>query len=268
MLEDVTVAVDVAGLRNVVVYNNYGRLDPSKPFAPFGPLPTLSSYLVLGSPEIARKHLESLTLNLQWGGLPQDDGGFEAFYRAYGPHFQTESFVSTVALLHDGQWHGAGRQPLFTLDPESDRLRESIKILVDEAAVSKHWRASPEASPFDKGARNGYLRLQLAGPAGAFGHEQYPTVLSEPVAANARSKQPAKLPNPAYRPVLERVTLDYRARTTLSLIGAAASTTANAADVVLHLHPFGVHALDALGTGGYHPLLPRASDDGNLYIGI
>jgi len=266
MLEDVTVAVDVTGVRNVVIYNNYGRLDPSKPFAPFGPLPTLSSYLVLGAPETARKHLDSLTLNLQWGGLPQDDGGFEAFYRAYGLHFQTESFVSSVALLHDGQWHSAGRRSLFALDPESDRLRESIEIPVDEAAVRKHWRASLEACPFDKGARNGYIRLQLAGPAGAFGHEQYPTLLSETVAANARSKQLAKLPNPPYTPLLERVTLDYRARTTLSLVGA--SERASAADVVLHLHPFGIQALDALGTGGYHPLLPRADDDGNLYIGI
>ena len=268
MLDDVTVAVHVTGIRNVVVYNNYGRLDPSKPLAPFGPLPTLSSYLVLGAPEIARKHLESLTLNLEWGQLPQDDGGFEAYYRAYGGDFHTESFVATVALLHDGQWHGAGSRPLFALDPESDRLRASIEISVDEGEVRKHWRASPEACPFDKGARNGYVRLQLAGPRGAFGHEQYPTLLSETVTENARLKRASKLPNPPYTPALERLTLDYRARTTLSLAGAAGSTTASAAGMVLHLYPFGLQALGSVGAGRYHPLLPRADDDGNLYIGI
>src|ERR1051326_1651161 len=47
------------------------------------------------------------TLNLEGGRLPQDDGGFESFYRAYGTDWQTESFVSTIALLHDGQWHGS-----------------------------------------------------------------------------------------------------------------------------------------------------------------
>ena len=268
MLDDVTVAVHVTGVRNVVVYNNYGRLDPSKPFAPFGPLPSLSSYLVLSAPEIARKHLESLTLNLEWGRLPQDDGGFGAFYRAYGPDWQTESFVSTVALLHDGQWHGAGSRPLFALDPESDRLQPSIEISVDEAAVRKHWRASPEAYPFDKGARNGYVRVQLTGPAGAFGHEQYPTLLSETVTANARRKQPAKLPNPPYTPLLERLTLDYRARSTVSLAGTAVSTPAAATETVMHLLPFGIQALEPVGTGGYPPLLPRADDDGNLFIGI
>ena len=268
MLDDVTVAVHVTGVRNVFVYNNYGRLDPSKPFAPFGPLPALSSYLVLGAPEIARKHLESLTLNLEWGRLPQDDGGFDAFYRAYGADFETASFVSTVALLHDGQWHSAGSQPLFALDPDSDRLRASIDIPVDEAAVRKHWRASPEAYPFDKGARNGYVRLQLAGPPGAFGHEQYPTLLSETVAANARRKRPSRLPNPPYTPLLERLTLDYRARSTLSLVGAAVPTTVSVSGTVLHLLPFGIQALEPVGTGGHHPLLPRADDDGNLYIGI
>ena len=268
MLDDVTVAVHVTGVRNVVVYNNYGRLDPSKPFAPYGPLPSLSSYLVLGAPEITRKHLEALTLNLEWGRLPQDDSGFEAYYRAYGTHWQTDSFVSTVALLHDGQWHGAGSRPLFALDPESDRLQSASEISVDEAAVRKHWRASPEACPFDKGARNGYVRLQLAGPLGAFGHEQYPTLLSETVTENARRKQPLKLPNPPYTPLLERLTLDYRARGTLSLVGVAVSTSAGATDTVMHLLPFGIQALEPVGTGGYHPLLPRADDDGNLYLGI
>ena len=268
MLDDVTVAVHVTGVRNVVVYNNYGRLDPSKPFAPFGPLPSLSSYLVLGAPEITRKHLESLTLNLEWGRLPQDDSGFEAYYRAYGTDWQTESFTSTVALLHDGQWHGAGSRPLFALDPESDRLQSSIGISVDEAAVRKHWRASSEACPFDKGARNGYVRVQLAGPPGAFGHEQYPTLLSETVTENARRKQPLKLPNPPYTPLLERLTLDYRARSTLSLVGAAVFTAAGVTGTVMHLLPFGIQALEPVGTGGYHPLLPRADDDGNLYIGI
>ena len=268
MLDDVTVEVHVTGMRNVTVYNNNGRLDPSKPFAPFGPLPSLSSYLVLGAPEIARKHLEALTLNLEWGRLPQDDGGFEAFYRAYGTDWQTESFVSTIALLHDGQWHGAGSRPLFSLDPESGRLRSSIQICVDETAVRKHWRASPGVYPFDKGARNGYVRLQLAGPPGAFGHEQYPTLLSETVTANARLKRPSKLPNPPYTPLLERLTLDYRARTTISLAGVAVPTKAGVTDTVMHLLPFGIQALEPVGTGGYHPLLPRAEEDGNLYIGI
>jgi hypothetical protein len=267
-LDDVTVAVHVTGVRNVLVYNSYGRLDPSKPFAPFGPLPTLSSYLVLGAPEIARKHLESLTLNLEWGRLPQDDGGFDAYYRAYGADFQTGSFVSTVALLHEGQWHSAGSQPLFALNPESDRLRTSIEISVDDAAVRKHWRASPEVCLFDKGARNGYVRLQLAGPPGAFGHAQYTTLLSETVAANARRKRPSKLPNPPYTPLLERLTLDYRARSTLSLVGGTVPTTASTAGRVMHLHAFGIRALEPMGPGGHHTLLPRADDDGNLYIGI
>ena len=266
-LDDVTVAVHVTGVHNVFVYNNYGRLDPSKPFAPFGPLPSLSSYLVLGAPEIARKHLESLRLNLEWGRLPQDDGGFEAFYRAYGADFHTAAFVSTVALLHDGQWHNAGSQPLFALEPESDRLQASIEISVDDAAVRKHWRASPEACLFDKGARNGYVRLQLAGPPGAFGHEQYPTLLSETVAANARRKPPSRLPNPPYTPLLERLTLDYQARSTLSLVGSAVPMTASSGRI-MHLHSFGIRALEPMGPGGYHTLLPRADDDGNLYIGI
>ena len=267
-LDDVTVAVHVTGVRNVLVYNNNGRLDPSKPFAPFGPLPTLSSYLVLSAPEIARKHLESLTLNLEWGRLPQDDRGFDAFYRAYGADFDTASFVSTVALLHDGQWHNAGSRRLFALDPESDRLQTSIEISVDDAAVRKHWRASPEVCPIDKGARNGYVRLQLSGPPGAFGHEQYPLLLSETVAENARYKRSSRLPNPPYTPLLEHLTLDYRARSTLSLVGATVPTTASAAGTVLHLHPFGIQSLEPVGTRGYHPLLPRADEDGNLYIGI
>jgi hypothetical protein len=93
-------------------------------------------------------------------------------------------------------------------------------------------------------------------------------LLSETVAANARRKRPSRLPNPPYTPLLERLTLDYRARSTLSLVGAAVPTTVSVSGTVLHLLPFGIQALEPVGTGGHHPLLPRADDDGNLYIGI
>ncbi|HUG26164.1 hypothetical protein [Piscinibacter sp.] len=271
-LAEAEASVAVSGLRDVVLHNQLGRLDPSKPFNPFGPLPNLSSYLVFGAPEIARKNLRRLTLHTEWGGLPADAGGFGAYYRGYGGDYRNAAFTAAVSILRDGQWQTcagtSARQPLFAgLDP-SGHLRPAAAIEVDAGSVRKHCRATTDALAFDLGARNGFFRLQLTGPPGTFGHQAYPMLLAEVVTANAKSRRPAPLPNPPYTPVIERFTLDYEAHSTLRLVREAGAEAEIDAERMLRLHPFGIEDLRADAAGALHPLLPPVEDDGNLCIGV
>lgn len=75
--------IDVKGVKNILVHNQHGRLDPASPFNPFGPLPTSNSFLVFGNYEIAKKRLIDLKINLEWGELPRHPGGFNEYYRGY-----------------------------------------------------------------------------------------------------------------------------------------------------------------------------------------
>ena len=269
-LTEVTLAVRVQGLRDVVLHNNLGRLDASKPFMPFGPLPTPAAYLVFGAPEIARKNVTRLSIDIEWSGLPTGAGGFGSYYAGYGPGYRNESFTATASILRDGQWQPAsppGGVPLFESTDATGRLQARAHIDIDEAALRAHGRATDEPVDFKPGARNGHYRLQLHGPAMAFGHQAYPGLLTEAVSANTmrRRRQPLALPNMPYTPLIESLSLDYEAQSHLVL---GREALASDTERLLHLHPFGLSQVYP-GVAGSHPgLWPRFQHDGNLYIGL
>jgi len=264
-LAEARLRVSARGVRDIVLHNNLGRLDPTKAFNPFGPLPTLSSYLVVGAAEMACKDIRSLSLQLEWGGLPPDAGGFDTHYRGYPAEQREGRFTAALAILRDGLWQPCGgasaQQPLFDRPDAAGCLRPMMAIDVDPGSLRKHSRASDPAEWGAALPRNGLYRLQLTGPRGAFGHAAWPIVLADTVTANARTKRPKPLPNPPYTPLVERLTLSYEASSVIRL---------DTEDIerLLHLHPFGLETLHSAAAGSDHRLLPRLDDDGNLYIGL
>jgi len=70
VISSVTINVGVTNLKNLVLQNKDGKIDPSKPFKAFGEYPPVSSPFILGSKEIFQKRLISATVNLTWQTLP------------------------------------------------------------------------------------------------------------------------------------------------------------------------------------------------------
>lgn len=275
-LLEVQVDVRVQGARDVTLGNNAGRLDPSKPFMPFGPLPAKGSYLVFGSAEAARKPLTSLRLHVDWSGLPQELGGFPEYYDGYDSEFTNAGFRGAVSVLQDGEWRtapdgSATGQSIFTHGP-GGRLEGSSVIEVSPTALRGHFKPSyvgANGFAYDLASRNGFFRLELRKPDAAFGHAEYPQVLTRIVSANARRKRPVPLPHPPYTPTIERATLDYEAQTRIHLHQQnAAAPGGVGASKVFHLHPFGVEQLQWMGRATPITLLPAWPQDGNLYIGL
>ncbi|SEL37910.1 hypothetical protein SAMN05216359_108100 [Roseateles sp. YR242] len=267
------VKASVQGVRQLLLSNSLGRLDGTKPFMPFGPLPAVSSSFVVGSQEAARKNLTLLKLHLQWAGLPQEPGGFSAYYASYGLEQHNESFTAALSLMRDGRWFPCGgdsaRQRLFAWHPGDGRLMEHQHFEVDAPTVGKQMRASEQDWGTEALPRNGLCRLQLSGPPGAFGHAAYPAVLSEVVNANARTRRhPRPVPNPPYTPVLEAVTLDYDADTVIALDRDDGPGDGVDGERLLHLRPFGAISLHLADAGTEHTLLPHFDRDGQLLIGL
>ena len=274
VLTEVAMTVRVQGVRDVAMHNNLGRLDPSKPFMPFGPLPTLASYCVFGSEELARKNVTSLKIQVEWSGLPTEQGGWASYYAGYDPGLRNSSYTATASILRDGQWHTAGKPgsvTLFTTADAAGRLSARTCWAIDEAALRTHGRATQEALDFQLGARNGYYRVQLHAPALAFGHAAYPLLLTEAVSANTlrrRSRRPLVLPNPPYTPTIERLTLDYEAQSHIALGQERGNETEADLERVLHLHPYGISQVYPGATGAGPGLWPRFAHNGSLYIGL
>jgi len=265
------VEVHVKGVRQLKLHNQLGLLDAGKPFAPFGPLPSTTSYLVLGSPEAASKSLDSLGLKLRWRGLPDEPGGWATHYVAYGHPFREGRFTAQLSLLQNGHWHpcggGSAEQALFGPPVGEERLLQAdMHFDVDSASVRE--RATGDDVPLDNifVARNGLLRLQLNQPRGAFGHARYPELLSRAAASQSSRRGAQRLPNLPYTPELESVSLNYSAHRRLD----AHAGVGQPKDVerLLHIHPAGVSEMLASGSRQDQRLLPPLGADGSLYIGL
>ncbi|MBA2672827.1 hypothetical protein, partial [Ramlibacter sp.] len=277
MLEQATVWAGVHGARDIVLANQLGRLDPSTPFMPFGPLPEPGAYLVFGSAEAASKPLRRLRLNLQWGGLPQGLGGFPEYYAGYDTAFENDSFKAKVSVLQEGLWRASpanpAGMPLFAPGPGA-RVAPASRLVVGQDELLAYFKptAPRPGVPlvYDVGSRNGFFKMELREPQAGFGHAEYTRVLTRTVSANARRKKPSALPHAPYTPVIERVTMDYEAQAVIRLDRAGSAQDEDGAappGEVFHIHPFGVERIHP-GPPGAHTVLPTWEQDGNLYIGL
>ena len=271
----IEIAVQVHGLRQLELHNQLGRLDPGKPFAPFGPLPDGASHLILGAPELAHMPLNQLELHLHWSGLPGTAAQLQG--RADVPPTQAvpEAYTVVAELLHDGRWHDDPAHPpprlaLFEADDEG-QLAETRDVSLPGTLLRRRWRTIPASvphEPYGSASRTGFLRLRLSSPApDFFGHGRYPQRLTEALSHNARQVwqrgwRRVPLPQPPYTPTLERLTITYGARRRIDL----ATLTDTSPDRVYHRYPLGVVPLQ----GGSEPprLLPDLSPDGHLLIGL
>ena len=294
-LEAVQLRVQARGMRELLLYNQLGRLDASKPFLPFGPLPDRSAYLMFSNTELAMKPLTALALQLQWAGLPR--AGLAAHYRAYGPtaadlarhssaadsptgagsqrtrRWDESSFLVKPTLLSGGRWQeGQALLPLFaprsahqTLEFDAEDLRRLHQPNSAGAATGDYTLSS----------RQGFFKLQLEGAESAFGHTLYPRLLSERLTQNSRIKAPRlqqPLPNEPYTPRLEQISFSYAAEEHISTrperSSQAGSLPASPSSQLLQLCPFGLRALQRHGPSQRHPLLAPWPCGGQLFIGL
>ena len=271
-LREATLECYVQGVKTFLAYNNEGQLDPSKPFVPFGSLPSLNSYLIVGQMEMARKHVYDVKLNVEWGALPTDFGGFHDYYHGYEPPLDNDSFQVAVSALRDGEWQPADRDKRTRLKlfeaREGDLVSETRMLPLDAATYLKPVPPSIPDTEFsyDLKARSGFLRLTLVDPDGAFGHKTHSLLLTRILTENARSKRPKPLPNAPYTPLISRMTIDYSAK---DVVGGAVDTAAGSlGQKVYQIHPFGIRSVFPAGPGTIPQLLPSYPCDGNLLIGI
>jgi hypothetical protein len=275
VIDRLTIDVDVKGVKNILAYNNHGQLDPSKPFQPFGPIPTCNSYFIIGNYEMAKKGLTDLKLNLEWGELPLVAGGFAEHYREYNEGYTNNSFKGEFEALVDGEWHvreGATSHPVRLFDSEQvgGRVRRervlNVNLFDDLKPIDR--TLTEEGFNYGLKTRNGFFRLALTEPPTAFGHGVYPQLLTRVLSLNARLKKPQATPSQPYTPTINRVSLDYRARTEINPALSSAVVRDALSDALFHVHPFGIEALYPSERDKPHCLLPQYAYQGNLFIGI
>ena len=79
------IEVLVKGMKQLELYNDFGKLNAKKPFQAFGPAPSIGRNFIVGSQELFSKPLHLLNLQFNWAALPSGND-FEAYFKAYNDY--------------------------------------------------------------------------------------------------------------------------------------------------------------------------------------
>jgi len=69
-INGVTISVGVDAVKNLILQNDDGKVNPAKPFKPFGDFPENGASFIIGSKEIFQKQLTKLTIDFDWQEAP------------------------------------------------------------------------------------------------------------------------------------------------------------------------------------------------------
>lgn len=188
MLTGFEIRTTVGGLGTITLENTDGAIDPTVPFAVFGGLPVVGSYVQVRSAELFAKRPESLALTVEWFSLPPNDDGFEGWYRDYciGPSGLKEEdlFINTVFkgemdVVQPGWWGVTTTSPP---GPEVDLFRTTNDCFdptpLPDGTLCTFSRFDgldvvPLKPPAYYTPADSALRLRLTGPSYAFGNSIY-----------------------------------------------------------------------------------------------
>ncbi|TNE57313.1 MAG: hypothetical protein EP344_11335 [Bacteroidetes bacterium] len=247
----IDLTVKVEGLKTLAVSNDFGPVDLSKPFQPFGAQPVNGSSLTIGSKELFQKIPTEVSMNLQWQNTPDPHGTANPQIKRY--------------YLDDGEWKSYGGN--YSIGSTSFNLNY---------AVSNSQIEGPdfsEAELFQSSSRQGFLRLQLTSD---FGQKQFQDDLVAYLIAGDTTNPP---PQPPVGPAAARLSVDYTAVQTITLNSASQGAYDNRTARYIHVYPFGqAEQHPAILTAGSKVyLLPqfeflvdgeKKESEGELYIGI
>lgn len=266
-----TGAYNQKGLKNLLVYNDFGVLDASKPFMPFGTRPTPGSKLVIGNKEIFYKKNTTLKLNLEWKDVPASraDVSFASISGNY-PNI-------AINNLDEGIWKTLSSYDELFEDQGSGVKPTKQITLTTNSFGNSVVKYAEEYPAFGISSSKGFIALKLTE---SFGHKEYLVTLTDYLVrkANTITSDDIALPVEPYTPMLQSLYASYSAYA-INDLSATTETAFNNREInFFHIYPFGDgeqhHYLAPSGNVYLLPQFKHAGDGaseqhiGEFYIGI
>lgn len=222
VISSVEVIANVAGLRTLAVNNDFGAVDTSKPFLPFGSAPISGSSFVFGSKELFQKESSLSTpvkLNIAW----QVVGVKYATVPASAPQV-------SIKYLANGNWISLGPFTLFS-GGESDVL--SFANFNNSILVAPDYGENEILNP---GSAYGYIKVTLEDH---FGQEEYLNALRDYLILKATVGTTAAAPTPPQIPIAIGFSIDYTSIQTIDVSSGNEVAFNDRKARFFHLAPFG-----------------------------
>ncbi len=251
------------GLTNLLLSNDIGALDPSKPFLPFGPAPKKNASFIIGHEELFKKKNARLFFNVVWKDLPASSSDID---------FNSIGAVApgvNCYTLQNGTWQlvGSPDVPVIKNSSETPVTFPDSLLTLPDAAIFDYKQPY---KLFDITAVKGYLKLSLTD---SFGHQDYQKALTQYLIVLANgSDASATEPAEPYTPRIQKLSVHYKASTVIDISDAASYE--NRAIQFFHVYPFG-EAEQHRKITTETKLLPQfrlanssAHNEGEFYIGL
>jgi len=257
-LKGVDLEVEVEGLTDLKIRQEDRRIDPKKPFEPFGNRPMAGSRCYIGHPELVRNRLAKLDLSVDWIGLPANLDNYCTTYK-----LNSADVAFDLDMIDSGVSHRLQAPAQFS-------AKQSIKVSGDQFNWSGYTPQLDSIEVDDLRTAGRCLCMTLNTD---FGHDAYPRLAAQKAAelAMAIATKPSDIKTddyvipPPYTPTIARLTAGYKAQISIKRNSHSwDSDSGDAVDQLLHIHPFGESPIDPKGP----TLLPRYDQAGELYIGL
>ncbi|VAW68131.1 hypothetical protein MNBD_GAMMA10-3380, partial [hydrothermal vent metagenome] len=299
IINRVKLHVEVKGFKDIVVQNDNGLVDRSKPFQPFGPAPDKGTSFYIGGYEYAQKNIKKINLNITWKNLPTNYGGMSEYYASYNENISNTDFNMRLSLSSSGSWlpfneSQQQRAGLFSYLKDSEILLKKKRIDVDISGQYPVLKKQLQENEFINlnDVHNGYIKLSLLSAEMVFGHKIYPQIMGKILTLNAKNKKQLNFPPLPYTPEIELLSVDYTAEEIIDInlsrrksvhCGQSASeqnnASANSTDIhaldntdnrasLYYITPLGIESLQEKVASNGMSFFPQWQDDGNLYIGF
>lgn len=200
-----SIEVKVANSKDLLLYNDYGKLNNDVPFMPFGPNPIPnSSRFMMGNNKIFNKYLKSFNVDFEWKGYPDDietyyqtyDDGWDLLsveqkklYRSFKDNnytkFEKSELPGRFLYLNNGNW---SNKPDFT--DHSDSIRENV-------------------SNYTNRTKSGFVQVVSSID---YGHAIFGTIVGKVMLENAKKSIEDKLktvPEKPYTPEIQNLSINY-----------------------------------------------------------
>jgi len=272
IIERIHIEVDVLGVKNLKLQNNYGEISKNTQFEPFGPFPSVGSVFYIGHPSLFNCPLNELYINFDWSDVPLLDNGFAEYYEGYKFIDSNEAFKAKISILQNKKWHPNENPQLVnlfeTIPQEKSNLRPVNNLRriknIDVARLSVgRVNQIENTDVYNNWTRNGYIKLEFAYPPTAFGHKEYNELLRKAAINNIKKKVKVPEPNEPYNPVIKEISIDYSTKLTIDLVNKNNQFD----DFVYHINPFGENCVSK-SKDAEIPLIPYYSKGSELYIGL
>ena len=218
------------GLKSLELHNDDSSLNPSKPFHPWGPEPTIGNSLIIGSDELFYKPGAEIQLNFYWKDYPLDESGninqgaidFDYYTGGATPAVEFNSFNSVAGpntpnidllKLDKNAWSILeSDKSVFT--QSSSNATEKVSMEVDLSGNNHEQLFLKKDQPwksYNSDSKNGFIKIKLRND---FGHRDYYNALQSYLKLDNDDHSAPFYP---YQPTLQSFTISYRSSCSLSM---------------------------------------------------